>query len=96
MTETDKTTNWPARRAALIAADGAEWDRLSEAFDADWKAAYCSAFRARAQGRGWSDANIDSGWLDGADDALIEHGDRDPAEVGAEDVIACEVDAANA
>ena len=38
--------NWKARAAAVAAADGDEWDRLSEAYDEDWIAAYRAAMLA--------------------------------------------------
>jgi hypothetical protein len=64
----------------------------------EWIVAYCDAFRAVAKARGWTTDNIESGWL--ADcmpgDAWLSHGHRDPAKVAAEDVIACEREAANA
>jgi hypothetical protein len=64
----------------------------------DWVAAYRAAFRAAAKARGWTTENIESGWLDDCmpGDAWLLRGDRNPSEVAAEDVIACEREAANA
>jgi hypothetical protein len=55
-----ETTDWPARRTAVAAADDDDWDRLSEAFDADWKSAYSVAFVETAVSRGWSRENAES------------------------------------
>lgn len=91
--------NWQTRRDAVAAADGDEWDRLSEAYDADWSAAYCAAFRAHAKARGWTEANIESGWLDEMPrQALIDWGwdGTDPAHVAAHDVEVCECEARDA
>ena len=85
-------TDWPARRAEVMAADGDEWDRLATAFDEDWKTAYCEAFRRVARERGWKPDDIESGWLDDLPgEALIADSTRDPGEVAAEDVIECEI-----
>ena len=93
MTETD----WAARHAALIAADGDEWDALSEAYDADWKAEYKAAFVAHALTRpGWDRDNAEA-WADGiADDALCSNPDLTPTHVAQTDVIECERESANA
>jgi hypothetical protein len=89
--------DWKARAAEVAAADGEEWDRLSAAYDEDWQAAYRAAFREVAASRGWSDEDIESGWLDDLPAQAMEmHGQRDPAEVAAEDVVVCEIEAANA
>jgi hypothetical protein len=91
-------TDWGARLAAIASADGDEWDRLSDAFDADWKAAYCVEFRRFAAERGWSKDDIESGWLDNLpDEAMVcyEPG-ADPVECARRDVPQCEREAANA
>ncbi len=91
-------TNWQSRRDAVVAADGDEWDRLSEAYDADWVAAYCAAFRTHARARGWTETNIESGWLDDLPrHALIERGwdGTNPADVAAHDVDVCEREVAD-
>lgn len=64
----------------------------------EWIVAYRDGFRAFARSRGWTEANINSGWLDDfmPGDAWLSHGNRPPAEVAAEDVVACEREAANA
>ena len=69
-----------------------------ETTGAEWRLAYCAAFRRVARARGWTDEHIESGWLDNGmpDEALATNGRRDPAEVAAEDVIECEIEAANA
>jgi hypothetical protein len=93
--------NWKARLKAVSAADGDQWDELSEAFDQDWIAAYRAAFVRCAVARpGWTEATAKE-WLDAADlprDALVDAGwkGEDPAERAAEDVIECEIEAANA
>lgn len=90
--------DWQARAEAVRAADGETWDRLSAAYDTDWKAAYCTAFRAAAKARGWSDENIESGWLDDMPThACIAHAweGTDPTQIAATDVIECEREAAN-
>lgn len=92
------THNWAQMREVIAAADGDEWDRLAEEYDEAWKAAWCDAFRAVAASRGWSQENIESGWLDAANDALVEKGwtGADPAAVAAQDVVECEMKAWNA
>ncbi len=63
-----------------------------------WLAAYREGFRAFARSRGWTEENIESGWLDDCmpDDAWLSHGHQDPAGAAAADVRACEIEAANA
>lgn len=91
------TLDWAARRRALLDAAGDDYDALREAYDRAWKAAYCDAFRKVARERGWIEEHIESGWLDDLPgEALIADSHRDPAEVAAEDVIECEIEAANA
>ena len=89
---TDQTTNWTARHSALAAADGEEWDRLHEAMEADWKAAYSTAFVEIAISRGWSRENAES-WheyiLDEASLSVAGH-DQCPRRVAEADVLACE------
>lgn len=93
--------NWKTRVAAVAAAEGGEWDRLSEAYDEDWIAAYRAAFIAFAISRpGWTEP-LAKEWLDAADmprDALADAGWRGdgPDTKAAEDVIECEIEAANA
>lgn len=90
-------TNWPARHAAIVVANGEEWDRLSEAYDADWKAEYTRAFIEHALSRpGWDRENAEVWAGEMVDSALIEHSDRDPAGVASADVIVCEAETANA
>ena len=85
------TADWQARRAEVAAADGAEWDRLSDAFDADWQAAYCAEFRRYAAERGWSAENIESGWLEDLPfTALTESTAGSPEAAAREDVIESE------
>ena len=92
-----KTTNWKARLAQVAAADGAEWDRLSDAFDTDWQAAYCAEFRRYAAERKWSQQNIESGWLDNGmpKDAMESYAPGDPVTCARADVVECEAEAAN-
>jgi len=89
---------WQIRAEEVAAADGDEWDRLSEAYDQDWKAAYCAEFRRFAANRGWSQDDIDSGWLDHMPLEALIHYDygSDPAECARRDVLECEQEAANA
>lgn len=94
----DQSTNWLARVAAVCAADGDEWERLSDAYDADWKAAYCEEFRRYAAERGWAEDDIESGWLDDMPSTAMgfyEVG-SDPAECARRDVVETERDCANA
>jgi hypothetical protein len=90
-----ETTNWMARSAAVSEADDSEWDRLSDAYDLDWKAAYCAAFREIAHARGWKAKDIESGWLDAMpDEALIAYSGRAgfcPREAAEADVKECEL-----
>lgn len=87
--------DWKARRAEVAAADGDEWDRLSDAYDADWQAAYCAEFRRYATERGWSKENIESGWLDSG---MPQHAmesyapGADPATCARDDVLECEME----
>lgn len=64
----------------------------------EWLAAYRAGFRAFARARGWTDENIESGWLDDCmpEDAWRAHGDQPAAHIAAADVLACEIEAANA
>lgn len=70
----------------------------NETTAAEWRLAYCAAWRRIARERGWTEEHIESGWLENGmpDEALMADGHRDPAEVAAEDVIECEIEAANA
>ncbi len=93
----NKTTGptWEERSAAMAAAEGYEWDRLSETFDADWKSAYVAEFVRFAASRGWTEQNARE-WADEIkDDALIS-GDPDPALTACHDVVECEKEYANA
>ena len=89
--------NWEVRRAAITMADGEEWDRLSEAFDDDWKATYKSAFVAYALTRHWNRDDAET-WSDEiVNDALISCPvDRTPNEMAEIDVRECEKESANA
>jgi hypothetical protein len=91
----DQTTDWQARSSAVREAEGDEWDRLSDAYDLDWKAAYCAEFRRFAVERGWTQDNIESGWLDSMpDEALIAYGGRSgfsPQTAAQDDVKECEL-----
>ncbi len=90
--------DWKARHAAVVAAEGDEWDHLNDAYEADWREAYCTEFVRYALLRGWTRENIDSGWLEDLPrDAPFHHGhDADPAECAREDVKACEDEAYHA
>jgi hypothetical protein len=91
MQSEDKTTYWRARHRAVCEAEGDKWDRLCEAYDADWKEAYRAAFRAAAKARGWPEDHIESGWLDLLPNEAHAHDHyRTPAEAAADDVRACE------
>ncbi len=83
---------WRDRLRAIRATDDDEHDRLSEAYDNDWKAAYCAEFRRFAAGRGWSQENIDSGWLDDMPESAIGCYERgaDPTDCARRDVPDCE------
>lgn len=89
--------DWKARRAAVVNADGEDWDELHEAFEWDWKAAYAAAFVEIAVSRGWGLEDAES-W-DIADEALMDgapdHG-YDPRRTAEADVIACEIECGNA
>ena len=93
----DEIINWEARRAAVAMADGEEWDRLSEAFDADWKEAYKTVFVAYALTRHWNREDAET-WSDEiVNDALISCPvDRTPKEQAEIDVCECERESANA
>jgi hypothetical protein len=101
MTQPNPPTDWKARATAVAAADGDEWDRLSAAYDEDWKAAYRAAFIRSALARpGWTE-ELAKEWLDAGDlpnEALPYHdgNDIDPADAALRDVIECEIEAANA
>jgi hypothetical protein len=87
----DSAPDWHALRAQVAEADGEEWDRLTEAFDAAWMAAYRAEFRRYAAERGWSQENIESGWLEDLPfTALTESTARNPEAVARQDVIESE------
>ena len=98
MTTDPKTTNWPARRAAIVAANDDEWDRLSDAYETDWKAAYTAEFVRFAVSRNWSRENAEVWSSEIADEALNEArgSDADPVNVAQSDVAECEWETANA
>ena len=98
MSDRPQSTDWKRRLAAVTAADGDEWERLSDAYDADWRAAYCVAFRRFAAERGWSQEDIESGWLDDLPFTALGAYERgsDPADAARQDVLECEREAANA
>jgi hypothetical protein len=93
-----ETTDWSTRRTAVAAADDDDWDRLSEAFDADWKSAYSVAFVEIAVSRGWSRENAESWPGEIAGEALLSAVDNDfcPRRTAEADVIACELERADA
>ncbi len=95
---TPGTTDWSARRAAVAAADDDDWDRLSGAFDADWKSAYSVAFVENAVSRGWSRDNAESWPGEIACEALLSAAVHDfcPRRTAEADVIACELERADA
>lgn len=89
--------DWTARHAAIVAAPDDEWDRLSEAFDADWKAAYSAAFVEAAMARGWSLSDAESWPEHIVDDALIDAASTFgwcPQRTAAADVLICEMECA--
>ncbi len=92
------STDWSARRTAVAAADDDDWDRLSEAFDADWKSAYSVAFVETAVSRGWSRENAESWPGEIAGEALLSAAGHDfcPRRTAEADVIACELERADA
>lgn len=95
MTNPMQTTAWSDRRAGLMAADGDEWDRLSEAFDADWKAAYVAEFVLFALSRGWTGGDARE-WADEIKAEAMIHGEDDPIQQARIDVPECELESTNA
>lgn len=85
-------TDWPARAAAVVAADDPEWGRVAETYNADWEAAYCAEFRRYAASRGWAKKLIEGGWLSymPREARLNCDSGADPAECARIDVIECE------
>lgn len=92
MARGSETTGWDLRLADVCAAYGEEYERLSDAYDADWKAAYCAEFRRFAAERGWPIDAIESGWLDDLPDQAMAYYRRgaDPARCARRDVPECE------
>lgn len=91
MTQTE-TTDWRARRDAVAASDGAEWDLLADAFDTAWKATYTLEFLSFAVSRGWSQEDAENWSNDITDGALLcadRHG-YDPVKTAQHDVAECE------
>ena len=90
--ETTERKDWDLRLAEVCAADGDKWDRLSDAYDADWKSAYRAEFRRFATERGWAGEHIESGWLDDMPDEALRTYERgsDPAEAARRDAPMCE------
>ena len=87
---------WEARFSALLDAEGAEWDRLHERIEEDWKREYRSTFVAVAIGRGWTHESA----TDWADDiqhhAFVERHDDDPRRMAKADMILCEMETVDA
>lgn len=91
-----QTTNWPARFAALEAADGEEWDRLDKQIEADWKWEYQAAFLDIAVARGWGRENAET-WAGAiVDDAFMEARPAPPRAAAEADVRETEMEVANA
>lgn len=94
-TQTDipARTDWRSRNAAVVQADGDEWDSLNEAFSRDWKAAYSAAFVEIAVSRGWSCEDAETWPENIADDALIDGAPKHdwcPRLTAEADVVECE------
>lgn len=88
--------DWTARRAELESATGEDWDRLHEALERDWKAAYREAFVREALRRGWDRENALAWAGEVVDDAFLERRSDWPRLMARDDVRACEMEAANA
>lgn len=96
---TAAAVDWKARHEAVVAAEGDEWERLSEAFDRDWKGAYKAEFVRFAVSRHWDleDASVWSEEIAG--EALLSQAAQDdyrPETTAQRDVLECELEAANA
>jgi hypothetical protein len=95
------TTNWMERHLALLAAsdDDELHDRLSEAFDADWKNEYVGAFVPQAMARGWSRKDAED-WAFAWEDAALLYTAPEhawcPVKVAELDVQLLEIEAATA
>jgi hypothetical protein len=87
-------TRWQARHAALASDDDEEWERLHDAFQADWQAAYTRAFVRIAVDRGWKREDAET-WPDElAKEALLfaDKYDWSPQRTARADVINCEME----
>ena len=95
MPVTTLQTDWRARLTEVVAADGDEWDRLNQAFETDWEAAYSAAFVDIAVARGWSRENAESWPEHIVDDAFIDAApvhEWCPVATGEADVLQIELD----
>ena len=89
-----KALTWDERHAEIAAADDDEWDRLSEAFNNDWHAAYVTEFVRFALTRNWVAKNALE-WASEIKDYARTDGYRDPVKQACMDVVECEIEYAN-
>jgi hypothetical protein len=89
------TTYWLTRHEEVAQSPDSEtWDRLSAAFDEDWRAEYREAFVTLAVSRGWDRAGAESWPNTVCSDALLFASDFDycPKRTAEYDVLACEME----